>query len=1035
MRRLNWIVLCTGVVLGTTAVAVRSAAAQAVTTGSISGIVEDQQGGRLPGAVAEATHVGTGTVYTGVSQVDGRFSILNVRIGIYTVKVRMPSFRDSEQKDVIVNLGEDRALVFRLELATVTQEVTVTAASPLIDVSRAGTAANIGSAVKESLPTIERSMFDIARLNPYFSPVGFNDGPLVPSVAGRNNRYNSIQIDGAVNNDLFGLAASGTPGGQTDTQPISLDAIEELQLVISPYDVRQGGFSGGGLNAVTKMGTNAIKGSVFYFARNQSWVGKGIDNRAISTFSDRQGGFSVGGPMARNRAFFFGTLDYGRKSTPSGFSVSGSGQQFGRTADIDRFLNILSTRYGYDLGASARDEFTRTTNSDKAFVRADFNIASGHRLTARHNYVFGVNDIGSPSLTFYLMPDRFYHIKDRTNSTVVQLNSALGNAANELRVTFTTIRNNRGGQGFEPRAFPMVTVDIATGVQVVAGRENFSTANALDQDIIEVNDDYTLLRGRHTITVGTHNEFFSFRNLFIRDNFGSYRFSSLDMFEQGLAQSFDYSFSATSNPKQAAQFSVNQFGFYAGDQWRIKPQLTLTTGLRVDVPRFPDIPTANPASEQFFGYRTDVVPSTVLWSPRVGFNWDRKGDGSEQVRGGIGLFAGRTPYVWLSNQYGNTGIEFTRIGASFSSANRIPFVPDALNQPKTVTGASGSSFTNEIDLVDPDYQFPSVLRGNLAYDRQLPGGIVGTVEVLFTNNVQDIKYQNLNLVQTSSQNIDGRPRHSRPVTSLSDVIFLTNSSEGNTWSLVLEARRPFRGGWFVSGSYLYGRSRSIMDGTSSQAASNWGFVYTPGDPNNAPMTVSDFDPGHRINLSGAYDFRLGRGYTATLSMYYSGQSGRPYSLTWSNDVNGDGRTTNDLLYLPKRTDTLTYTGGTYDTLLVLFDQYDCMRGQIGSIHDRNSCRGPWINILDARVNVGLPFRRVKAEVTLDILNVTNLIDSKSGLYRYIANNRLGVFGPVFTSGQITGVNVTTIASPTFRVPTRNDLRSRWQMQLGARLRF
>jgi Carboxypeptidase regulatory-like domain len=1021
-------------VSGLALVAPASVMAQTVTTGSLSGVVNDQQGGALPGVTVTATHVATGSTYSGVTTGEGRFSLLNTRIGVYIVKVTLSGFKDAEQKDVVVSLGEDTPLTFSLILATVSETVTVTAEAPPINLAEGGTSANIANGIKENLPTINRSLFDIARVNPHFAQSGFNEDPLSISVAGRNNRYNSIQIDGAVNNDLFGLAASGTPGGQTETQPISLDAIAELQLVVSPYDVRQGGFSGGGLNAVTKHGTNNLHGTAFYFGRNQAWVGDNIDGRALSAFSDKQVGFSLGGPIRENKLFFFTTADWGRKSTPSGVSVSGSGVQFGREAEVDRFLSILKNRYGYDLGSSAKDEFTRTTNSDKFFIRGDVNLGR-HQVTVRHNYVNGLNDIGSPSQTFYLMPDRFYHIGDKTNSTVGQINSRLGNAVNEFRVTFTTIRNKRGGQPVEPKPFPMVTVRNIPGsgsIVMVAGRENFSTANELDQDIIEINNDYTTVRGNHTITLGTHNEFFKFRNLFIRDNFGSYTFNSIDQFEQGFAQQYDYSFSATADPKQAARFSVNQLGFYIGDQWRVRRNVTMTSGLRVDIPIFPDKPTANPAAVSNFGYGTDVVPESTMWSPRVGFNWDLSGNGTEQIRGGIGMFAGRTPYVWLSNQYGNTGIEFTRIGATLATANNIPFVPDAANQPKVVTGAAGSSFTNEIDLVDPEYKFPSIVRGNIGYDRQLPWGLVATAELLFTSNVQEIDYQNLNLTQIGTQNIDSRPRYARQVTSLSDVIFLTNSNQGGAWSMTFELKRSYKNGWFASGSYLYGQSESVMDGTSSQAASNWGFAYTPGDPNHRPVARSDFDQGHRINFSTSYQFQIGGDYTVTASAFFNGQSGRPYTLTYSSDVNGDARTTNDLMYLPAATDPFTYTNGTYQDLAAFFNADQCRSSQVGKVFERNSCRGPWNNTLDGRVNVGLPFRKVKAEITLDILNMINVFNNDGGQFRYVSNNRMS-FTPILTSGQITGMNLASL--PTISQFTRSDLRSRWQLQLGGRVRF
>ena len=1010
--------------------------AQGVTTGSLTGVVTDAQGGVLPGATVLATHTTTGTTYDGVTDGAGRFSILNVRVGGYNVTVTMGGFKPETHENVEVRLGEQKAVDFQLQLETVAETVEVVGQTSIIDSSRAGTADNVSTAVIENLPTISRNLVDIARTSPYFNPTGLNEDPLAVSVAGRNNRYNNVQIDGAVNNDVFGLAASGTPGGQTEAQPISLDAIQELQLVVSPYDVRQGGFSGGGINAITRSGSNQFRGTAYFFGRNQDWVGESPTGTKVGQFKDQQFGGSLGGRIVENRAFFFGNLDWSRRDNPSGISVTGSGQRFigGSEAEVDRFLNILQTRYGYDPGS--KDEFIRTVHSDKIFVRTDFNLTRAHQLVVRHNYLDGLNDIGRPTVTQYFMPDNFYRIANETNSTVVQLNSTFGTAVNEARFTLQRVRDRRAGQPTEDRPFPMVTVNLSAG-SIRAGRENFSTANELDQDVYEFTNDFTWLRGQHAFTFGTHNEFFKFRNLFIRDNFGSYGFDNLDLFEQGLAQSYDFSFSLTGDPQQSARFRVRQFGFYAGDQWRPTSSLTVTMGVRADIPTFPDRPTRNELTETTVGYRTDEVPGGTMWSPRVGFNYAIGGSSTEQVRGGVGLFSGRTPYVWLSNQYGNTGIEFRRISvARGTGAQRIAFVTDVDAQPTAI----GAAATNEIDVIDSDYKYPSLIRTNVAYDRELGVlGLVGTAEFLYSKNVNDIRYENLNLVQTGTRP-DNRPVFARNrVPGISDLILLTNTDQGDAWSVAFKVERPFRNRFFVNASYLYGRSRSIMDGTSSQAASNWGNVYVPGDPNNPPLTRSNFDPGHRLTASGSYDIPIGGGFSATASVFYSGQSGRPWSANYAFDYNGDARGTNDLLFIPASPEGYGFRNGTFEDLMTFVRAEECLADYIGQIHERNACRSPWMNTLDARLNIGLPFRRVRAEITLDILNVLNLIDSQSGLIQYANFNDLLVVRPEFSGSNVTynlqNIVINGVAQTPEQQYTRFDLASRWQMQLGGRIRF
>ena len=399
-------------------------------------------------------------------------------------------------------------------------------------------------------------MKTFARTSPYFSPIAVNAEPGALSVAGRNNRYNNVQIDGAVNNDLFGLAATGTPGGQTEAQPISIDAIEELQLLVAPYDVRQGGFSGGGVNAVTKSGTNTLGGSAYYLSRNQDLVGTYTDpitsseSLPFGTFSDKLGGASVGGPIVRNKAFYFGNFELNRRGIPSGFSVGGSsGVDFGRVSEANRIASTLSSRYGYDPGGL--DQFTRQVDNNKIFVRGDVNLASNHRLTARHNFIDATNDIGRLSLTEFFFPDYFYHFRNETNSTVGQLNSTFGNMFNELRVTYQRVRDVRDGD----TRFPSLQIELGSGSGgglFRAGRERSSTANALDQDIVEFTDDFTMQRGSHTVTIGTHNEFFKFRNLFAQNTFGYYTFANVSNFEAGLAQAYQFTYSNTSDPEQAA---------------------------------------------------------------------------------------------------------------------------------------------------------------------------------------------------------------------------------------------------------------------------------------------------------------------------------------------------------------------------------------------------------------------------------------------------------------------------------------------------
>jgi hypothetical protein len=476
---------------------------------------------------------------------------------------------------------------------------------------------------------------------------------------------------------------------------------------------------------------------------------------------------------------------------------------------------------------------------------------------------------------------------------------------------------------------------------------------------------------------------------------------------------------------------VRQLGFYAGDQWRAANNFTLSYGLRFDTPIFPDKPTANPQAVSLYGYATDVVPDDYTLSPRVGFNWNLSETSRQQVRGSIGYFGGRTPYVWLSNQYGNTGIEFRRLAVAFNVANRVAFVPDPNNQPTNVGGAA----SNEIDVIDPDYAYPKTIRGNVAYDRGLPWGLVGSTEFLFSRSSEDIDYQNVNLVQTATRP-DGRPFYGRVNTAFSDVVLLTNTEEGNAWNLAFKIDRPYRNGWMASGSYMYGKSRTVNDGGSSQARSNWINNYSPGNINAVPLAISNFDPAHRLTMSGSYMFDMERA-RLTASVYYNGQSGRPYAYAYNSDVNGDAGTGNDLLYIPRQGE-VTFAAGTYDDLINFINAGDCIAAgtTVGSIVERNTCRAPWTNRADLRLALDVPVSKVQAQITFDLQNLLNLFSSSNGIVEYATFNELQPINAAFNAATNSYTyTVNAIARPGAVRFSRDDLRSRWQGQIGLRLRF
>jgi hypothetical protein len=1017
---------------------------QGLTTGVLSGVVTDADNAVLPGVSVEAVHSDTGTRYSGQTGADGRFNFQNVRPGPYIVTTTLEGFHPQEVTDPVVTLGEATQLSFRLELETVTETVTVVGESnPLITASRTGASSNISTGQIENLPNIDRGFNDFARLNPFMVPVAENEDPDAISVAGRSSRFNNIQIDGAVNNDLFGLADSGTPGGQTETPPISMDAVAEMKLIVADYDVRNGGFTGGSINAITRNGTNAFKGSVFYYSLDDSLVGDGKEELGEpGIFDEEQYGFRIGGPMIQDKAFFFANGEVGKRNTATGWSLDGSsGQCFGGCdpvvqAEAARFKGILQSRYGFDPGEFS--ELVRPTASDRWFLRFDFNAGTRHQITARWNYVDATNLINRPGSRTYEWDSEAYDISNKTNSLVAAVNSTFGtNKFNEFRMTYQTIEDRRPAVS----TFPWIEVEDLNddfNEEFEAGGEPFSTQNnALDQNVIELTDNFTWLMGNHTLTIGTHNEFFTFDNLFIQNAWGAYEFSDMDAFEEGIARRYNWAFVNEGQPR-SNEFGVNQWGFYGGDQWAVKSNLTLTYGLRLDIPFFPDEPSYNQFTVDTYGVATNNMPDgEQLWQPRFGFNWDIANNGQQQLRGGLGVFAGRTPYVWISNQYARTGIEQTFLQAE----GAIKFNPDPFGQPPEE--AVGEASFGEFNLIDPSFQFPQVMRLNLAYDRQLPWwDLIGTAEFIYTDSIEEIDYKDLNLTATGeSIPFDGRPLFTKVDSDVTGAYYITNSDKGDSTNFALKLEKPYRGGIWGFVSYAYGDSNVINDGGSSRAVSN--FQYNPQiNPNDAQLATSNFSMEHRFNLSVAYRFNDNGRWPTTLSGFYNLQSGRPYSYIYNGQnfrsINQDNYYDNDLFYVPSGPDDVEITNGTWEQLDAFISSEECLNSSRGSIATRNDCAAPWSHTLDVHFAQDIPIKSTHLQFTFDILNFMNLLDSEAGSVSYVTFN---------TADPVDYEGINDAGKPIYELgrvitdPANNNkydyhsLHSRWRMKWGLRWTF
>jgi outer membrane receptor protein involved in Fe transport len=1034
--------------------AIAPAAFAQLTTGAIAGNVT-AAGELLPGVTVEAVHTPTGTRYDTVSSATGRYTIPNVRVGPYRVTATLEGFKPFEVQNVNVVLGQTAEVPVSLALATVSEAITVTAeVDPIINPNRTGSSTQVGEEQIETLPTVNRSIQDFARTNPYFRTDPTSTlGEL--TVAGRNNRYNSIQIDGAVNNDLFGLAASGAPGGQADAQPISLEAIEQLQLVISPYDVRQGGFTGGGINAVTRSGTNEIHGSVFGSQRSEQFIGDGPQDRPVTQFETQQYGGRVGGPVMRDRLFFFVSGERNGRDEPTGASAAGDAPEQANTAlraALERVSQLLNSTYSFDPGPLT--EIQRETSNDTLFGRVDWNIANKHQLTLRHNYNDGGRDnTGTRSTTRFTFPSATYRQANETNSTVAQLNSVFtANAYNEARIGYQTIRDERS----IPVVFPSIEIGQANqNAFIAAGTERFSGANALDQTILEITDDFTWVKGGHTLTFGTHNEVFEFTNLFQSDAYGAYFFGSLPgqatgnpldvslaNFEANRPSEYRITYATGDDPLRPTNFEAATLGFYVNDQWRVSNNLTLTGGLRVDLPRFPESPSRNPIVEQAIGWRTDNTPAEEpVLSPRIGFNWNPGVGGNQQVRGGIGVFAGRTPFVWVSNAYAGTGIEQVSLTCLAAAGCSVPaFTADPFNQPRV--GGTAAAGTLTVDLIDPDFEFPRVLRTTLGYDRDLFFGVRGTAEVVYSQTQADVYYFNANRQQTGTNPIDGRPTYAKiNTTQLDSAYVLSNTDNGEETTVTVQLSRPFRNGLTMGVNYAWQDANSVFDATSSRAISNWQNRHTPGDIFEDDLSTSLFEVEQRLNAHMTYDFRTGP-LAHNVGLFYNMQAGRPFSMIQGNDANSDLRTGNDLLYIPAQGQAIyefsnRSRDGAEAAWVAFMESFDA-DPYAGEITERYGFQEPWNRRLDFHYEIGFPILGVETALQFDILNALNLIDQDYGTVQFLSFQQS-------TVATFAGTDTAT-GKPIFREAAAGrwsrerfysiaDIPSRWQGRFGVRLSF
>jgi outer membrane receptor for ferrienterochelin and colicin len=1047
---------------------------QGVTTSSVNGKVRDNNGDPLPGANVVAVHVPSGTKYGSATDFDGFFRISNMRAGgPYTITISYVGYNDFVTDNVNLSLGQTFAINPQLiQTASDLEEVVITATvNGIFDGNKNGTGTIINKRQMETLPSVSRGLGDFLRTTPQAQVNGSSI-----SIAGQNNRFNAIYIDGAVNNDVFGLASSGTNGGQTGVNPISADAIESFQVAIAPFDVRVSGFAGGAISAVTRSGTNEIEGSVYGFIRNESLAGKtpvddvpsGGSREKLDEFSAKTYGVRVAGPLVKDKLFYFVNYERQEDVTPRPFNF-GNYDGDASESQIQDLRQFLISNYGYDPGTylTTSDQL----ESNKLIAKLDWNINDNNKLSLKHSYVKAEQTNAATSNNRSInFSGRSIYFPSTTNTTTLELSSKLSEkTSNNLVIAYTSVLDDRDPLG-DP--FPSVVIDDGSG-RISFGSEPFSTANILEQKILTFTDNFEIYSGAHTVTLGTHIEYSDIRNVFVRQNFGDYDFDSLNDFLTGVApDDYDRSYSLIGgigdDSEGAAEFDLLQLGFYLQDDIQISDNFKASFGLRFDAPIWSDglvnqefntttVELLEAQGKDLQGARTGKgVSTSIHLSPRFGFNWNVNGESETQIRGGFGIFTSRIPLVWPGGVYNNNGL-------TVAAANQddlplgVSFIGDPNGQPVGAAIGSGE-LGGDINLFSSNFKLPQLFKINLAVDQKLPfWGLIASVDFLYNDNISAVTYENLNL-KDPVQRLAG-PGDTRPFWDRGDRIDRTyfgiylgsNTSEGYSWNSSITITKPFANGFFGSVSYGYGDSQTLFEATSSQNSSQWRNILSVNGKNTVnSVRRSQYAQGHRVTSNASYELEWNDNLKTTFGLFYEGVNGGSFSYIYDEgrDVLNDDSRDNALIYVPANASQINLLDGAngltsaeqWNALDEFIEGNDYLRSRRGKYAEVNAERSPWSHVVDLKVlqdfSIKFGNKTHTLQASFDIFNLTNLLNKDWGVRQFAPN-----FGEIeLLRTESNGTSPVFSFDPDdaddlFEIDDSGIQSSRWQMQFGLRYIF
>jgi len=1068
-----------------------------ITSSAISGVVKDEKGETLIGANVHAVHQPTGTEYNTITNLSGVYTIPSVRVGgPYTIHVSYIGYKTSEVSGVMTTLGVTSNVNVTLrEESTQLSEVTIVGnKDKTFSKDRTGTAQQFSRNEIISIPiTGARTINSVTKYNP------FGDGA---SFGGQDSRLNNFTIDGSQFNNGFGLGSSAQAGGRTGSTAISLDALEQIQLNVAPYDIRQSGFVGAGVNAVTRSGTNDIEGSVYTFTRNNSstFVGNSANGVPVtaSKFNENVLGVRLGLPIIKNKLFIFGNYEGLTRTEPGTTWISDgsplTGSQISRVkySDMKTLSEFMAVKFGYDTGEW--EGYSNTNDSKKGLVRLDWNINAKHKLTARyvhHNSSAEINISNSQSAGAGNRTTQFnamsfknsgYIIQDNTRSGVIELSSMFSNTlSNNFIVGYDKQIEDRA---YLSPLFPTIDIREGSATYTSVGFDPFTPSNKLDYGTFHITNNLTKYYNKHTLVAGANFELYQSNNLFYPASNGVYVFNSLNDFYTAANQSlaaggapstfaparFQLRYSALPNGEEPLQvLKTNRLDLYLQDEYEVNDKLKLTLGIRTASIGVGNTALENPAvsamtfanGEQF---NTGVLPNRqLLWEPRLGFNYDVNNDATFQVRGGTGIFTGRPPYVFLSNQVGNNGVLTGFIDVSGAAASKYGFTanPNQYFIPSTPTLPS----TFDLAFTDPNYKFPQVWKSNLAVDKKLPYGFVGSVEVLYNRSLNAVHYYNANLDKPvgTLAGPDARSKYAgndngvRVNDNVSMGAVLTSKNGPYHGSVTLKLDYPIQNGLWGSLAWTGSQSRDFMD-AGSIASGSWQSIRSINGNNSVELSnSSNWSRSRFVGLLGyRIDYGKSWGGATTITLGYVGQQANPYSYFVAGDLNGDRVRDNELIFVPEKGSDIRFANYVSGNVTIteemqqqafedFINQDKYLSTRRGKYAERNGSVLPYLHRFDLSVAqdfyVNVKGKRNAFQIRLDILNAGNLISDKWGvsqratapaLLNFFQYNELGE--PVYKLATQKLVDGTTVlAKDTYQ--RNSSVFDVWTAQLGLRYTF